>query len=67
MGCARIGWTRARQRRQWAAMAMTALAVGCCGGGGTTRSGLGAHKHATGLRSLSSGCGCREPGHGWPL
>ena len=33
MGCARTGWTRARQRPQWAVRAATALAVGCCGGG----------------------------------
>ena len=39
MGCVRIGWTRARQRRQWAVTA-AALAVGCCRGGGTVGSGL---------------------------
>ena len=55
MGCARTGWTRARQRRQWAATGAAALAVGCCRGGGTAGSGLGAHGSAAGLRSLSSG------------
>ena len=57
MGCARIGWTRAQQRRQWAATAAAALTVGYCGGGGTAGSGLGPHGRATGLRSLSSGHG----------
>ena len=57
-GCASTGWTAA-----------TALAVGCCGGGGTTVSGLGAHGRAAGLRSLSSGHGGEQstgtvgPGH----
>ena len=41
MGCARTEWTRAQQRRQWAATRAAALAVGCCGGGGTAGSGLG--------------------------
>ena len=66
MGCERTGWTRARQRRQWAATAAAALAVGCCGGGGTARSGLGAHGRAVGLWSLSSGRGGEQttgPGH----
>ena len=63
MGCARTGCTRARQRPQWAVTAATALAVGCCGGGGTAGSGLGGHRRAAGLRSISSGSGCREPGH----
>ena len=57
MGCARTGWTRARQRQQWAVTGAVALAVGCCGGGGTAKSGLGAHGRAAGLRSLSSGRG----------
>ena len=63
MGCARTGWTRARQQRQWAVTttAAAALAVGCCGGGGTSGSG---HRATVGLRSLGSGRGCREPGHG---
>ena len=51
MGCARTGWTRVQQRRQWAATAVAALAVGCCGGGGTVGSGFGAHERAEGLRS----------------
>ena len=38
--CARTGWTKARRRLQWAPMAVTALAVGCCGGDGTLGSGL---------------------------
>ena len=41
-GCglrARIGWNRARLRRQWALTA-AALAVGCCGVGSTAGSGL---------------------------
>ena len=69
MGCARTGWTKDRQRRQWAATAAAALAVGCCGGGGTAGSGLGAHECAAGLRSLSSGRGGEQgtgtagPGH----
>ena len=41
MGCVRTWWTRARQRRQWALMAMAALAVGCCGVGGTVGSEVG--------------------------
>ena len=36
--CARTGWTKARRRLQWAPMAVTALTVGCCRGGG---SGIG--------------------------
>ena len=63
MGCVRTGWTRARQRRQWAVTA-AALAMGCCGGGGTAGSGHRAHGRAAGLRSLGSGRGCRELGHG---
>ena len=63
MGCARTRWTRARQRWQWAATTATALAVGCCGGGGTAGSGFGAHGRVARLRSLSSGRRCREPRH----
>ena len=37
---ARTGWTRARRLRQWAQTAAAALAVGCCGVGGTAGSGL---------------------------
>ena len=51
VGCVRTGWTRARQRRQWAATVAAALVVRCCGGGGTARSGLGAHGRTAGLWS----------------
>ena len=51
MGCARTGWTRAQQLWQWDATASAALVVGCCGGGGTAGSGLGAHGRAAGLKS----------------
>ena len=57
MGCVRIGWTRARRRRQWAATVAAALAVGYCGGGGTAGLGLGSHGRAAGLGSRSSGRG----------
>ena len=40
VGCARTGWTKARQRQQWAATA-AALVVGCYRGGDTTGLGLG--------------------------
>ena len=69
MGCARKGWTRARQRRQWAATVVAALAMGCCGGGSTAGSGHWAHERVEGLRSLGSGHGGEQgtgtagPGH----
>ena len=69
MGCARTGWTKARQRRQWAITAVATLVVGCCGGGGIAESGHWAHGRAAGLRSLGSGrggeqgTGTARPGH----
>ena len=47
---ARTGWTRARRRRQWAPTAADALAVGCCGVGGTAGSGTDA-RNERGLRN----------------
>ena len=43
--------------------AAAALAAGCYVGGGTAGSGHRGHGRAARLRSLGSGCGCREPGH----
>ena len=69
MDCARTGWTRARRRRQWVTTVVEALAVGCCGGGGTAGSGHGSHGHSIGPRSRNSRrsggqvTGAAGPGH----
>ena len=70
MDCARTGWTKARRRRQWAATAAEAQAVGYCGGDDTAGSGHGSHGRATRLRSRNSGrdgeqvTGAAGPGQG---
>ena len=73
---ARTGWTRARRLRQWAQTAAAALAVGCCGVGGTAGSGLETLGRAvksraqvrrgqgTALKCLTVGALSREPGLG---
>ena len=55
--CARaqVWWTRARRQRQWAQTAATALAVDCCGLGGTAGLGHERAQAAAGLKALITG------------